>query len=58
MIASWESGPTAAQERELKTFMAYSGPRILLVNVEALSTKTGAGELCHASSQRAARPPS
>jgi Mesyanzhinovviridae DNA helicase len=46
MIACWESGATAAQTRELKTFMISKGPRILLVNVEALSTKTGAGELC------------
>jgi len=46
MIICWESGPTAAQEREMKAFMAYRGPRILLVNVEALSTKTGASEQC------------
>jgi SNF2 family DNA or RNA helicase len=46
MIAIWQSGPTAAQTRELKEFMAYQGPRILLVNVEALSTATGASELC------------
>ena len=46
MIACWESGPTAAQKREMKAFMAYRGPRIMLVNVEALSTKTGASEQC------------
>ena len=34
------------QKREMKAFMAYRGPRILLVNVEALSTKTGAADVC------------
>jgi SNF2-related domain len=47
MIACWESGPTAKQKRELKEFMAYAGPRIFLVNIEALSTATGAAEECH-----------
>jgi SNF2 family DNA or RNA helicase len=46
MIGYWISGPTAAQRRELKTFMGYFGPRILLVNVEALSTVKAARELC------------
>ena len=32
---------TLTQKRELREFMAYKGPRILLVNVESLSTKTG-----------------
>jgi SNF2 family DNA or RNA helicase len=45
-IATWESGPTATEQHRLDTFMAYEGPRILLVNVEALSTKTGAAEVC------------
>jgi hypothetical protein len=46
MITCWESGPTLAQKRELKAFMAYQGPRIFLVNVEALSTDTGAAKQC------------
>ena len=47
MIACWESGPTAAQKRDLRHFMDYyTGPRIFLVNVEALSTATGASVQC------------
>jgi hypothetical protein len=46
MILSWTSGPSLAQRREIKEFMAYKGPRIFLVNVEALSTQTGAAVEC------------
>jgi SNF2 family DNA or RNA helicase len=45
-FALWESGPNAAQQRAMRAFMAYHGPRILLVNVEALSTVKAARELC------------
>jgi len=46
MILSWSSGPTLAQRRDIKEFNAYKGPRILLVNVESLSTDTGSAALC------------
>lgn len=45
MIAHWESGPTAAQTLMLKAFMKFKGPRILLVNVEALSRVLAAKNL-------------
>jgi len=47
MIGIWESGPTAKQQRELNLFMNYDGPRILLVNIEALSLpKNRSRQLC------------
>jgi len=45
-IGVWESGPSAMQVRALEGLLAYEGPRILLVNVEALSTDTGAAAVC------------
>lgn len=45
-IAIWESGPTGEQKKALDQFMAAKGPRIFLVNVEALSTATGASVRC------------
>jgi hypothetical protein len=36
-VGRWKSGPNAAEKRELEAFMAYDGPRMLLVNIEALS---------------------
>lgn len=45
-IAYWESGPTVKQRKEMREFMQYRGPRILLINVEALSTVKKARELC------------
>ena len=46
LIERWESGPKSADIRRLRAFMAYDGPKIFLVNVEALSTATGAQEWC------------
>jgi SNF2 family DNA or RNA helicase len=45
-VACWESGAGAKATRELKRFVAYTGPKIFLVNVEALSTATGAAAVC------------
>ena len=45
-IGIWESGPTSMQSKVMEAFLAYEGPRILLVNVEALSTDTGAAVVC------------
>jgi len=45
-IGIWESGPNAEQQRRSAAFMTYTGPRILLVNVEALSTVRAARDMC------------
>jgi hypothetical protein len=45
-IAVWKSGPTLAQRMRMRDFIVHKGPCILLVNVEALSTDTGAAKLC------------
>jgi SNF2-related domain len=45
-IACWESGAGVKAKAELEKFLAYAGPKILLVNVEALSTATGADIVC------------
>jgi SNF2 family DNA or RNA helicase len=42
----WSSGATKAQDEMLKEFMARPGPRILMVNVEALSSVPRARNLC------------
>jgi SNF2 family DNA or RNA helicase len=42
----WSAGATKAQEEMLKEFMGHPGPRILMVNVEALSRVKRARELC------------
>jgi SNF2 family DNA or RNA helicase len=46
LIQCWESGPSVGDERRMAYFMKQRGPRILLVNVEALSTDTGAAAVC------------
>jgi len=46
LIERWESGPSAIDLRRLSMFMHHKGAKIFLVNVEALSTKTGAAEQC------------
>jgi hypothetical protein len=46
-VHTWRSGPNKAERIELETFLTeFGGPRIFLVNVEALSTATGAREAC------------
>jgi len=45
-IGIWESGPNAQQKKSLASFMARKGPRMLLVNVEALSRVKAARDLC------------
>ena len=46
MLGVWESGPTERQRAQLNSFMEHDGPRIFLVNVEALSTVEEAQERC------------
>jgi SNF2 family DNA or RNA helicase len=45
-IGIWESGPSERKRQQLQAFLAYEGPRILLVNIEALSTVEEARDLC------------
>jgi SNF2 family DNA or RNA helicase len=48
-IDRWESGPTVADTTRLDAFLRLQGrPRILLINVEALSTVKQAQKLCGA----------
>lgn len=44
----WRSGMGKTARRELMKVLDYDGPRVLLVNVEALSTVKDARELCRA----------
>lgn len=47
-IFVWRSGRAAAAKtkRALQEFLQYAGPRVLLMNVEAISAVTKAQELC------------
>jgi SNF2 family DNA or RNA helicase len=48
-IDRWESGPTKADKTRLEAFLHLRGrPRILLINIEALSTVEAARKLCGA----------
>lgn len=45
-VGIWQANALAAEERAFERFMKYAGPRILLVNVEALSGVMRAREVC------------
>jgi hypothetical protein len=52
LIDAWESGPTPTELHRLNSFMRHAGPKIFLVNVEALSTVKQAREMCRLFLQR------
>jgi hypothetical protein len=45
-IHHWKSGPNLGERDRMQLFMEYGGPRIFLVNVEALSTVKAVRDLC------------